>query len=106
MTTDLPPGLPPEPGVLQLRWMIERVAAGEAPVEALIAHFRQLHEKMEHSGRPHYRSKDEARLIWDMLWALEFYSPNPASEPNPAEWNDADAILAEVRRVNDHLRAL
>ena len=61
---------------------------------------------MEHAGRPAYRSKDEARLIWDVLWALEFYSPDPAREPNPAEWNDAEAILAEVRRVNDHLRAL
>jgi hypothetical protein len=106
MTTDLPNGLPPEPGAPQLRWLIERVAAGEVPVDALIAHFRALHEKMERAGRPAYRSKEEARLIWDVLWALEFFSPNPAREPNPAEWNDAEAILAEVRRVNDHLRAL
>jgi hypothetical protein len=106
MMTDLPTGLPSEPGAPQLRWLIERVAAGEVQVETLIAHFRPLHEKMEHAGRPAYRSKDAARLIWDVLWALEFYSPTPAREPNPPEWNDAEAILAEVRRVNDHLRAL
>ena len=45
MTTDLPTGLPPEPGAPQLRWLIERVAAGEVPVDTLIAHFRPLHEK-------------------------------------------------------------
>lgn len=106
MTHPLPPGLPSEPGVHQLRWLIDRVAAGEVGVDDLIAHFRRLHEALEHTGRPGYQSKDEARLIWDMLWALEFYSPDPAQEANPAEWNDAAALLAEAQRVSERLRAL
>lgn len=106
MTRPLPPGLPPEPSVGQLRWLIDRVAAGEVSVDDLIAHFRPLHEAMERAGRPGYQSKEEARLIWDVLWALEFYSPDPAREANPAEWNDAKAVLAEARRVSERLRAL
>jgi len=38
------PGLPPEQGIGQLRWLIERVAAGELPVDALIGNFRTLYE--------------------------------------------------------------
>ncbi len=101
-----PDGMPAAPGVAQLRWLIEHVAAGQLPVSALLSAFRGLHEAIERQGRPDYRSKEEARLIWDVLWALEFYAPDPAREANPAEWNDAEAILAEVQRVGRRLQEL
>jgi hypothetical protein len=98
------PHLPTDPSLADLRALIEQVANGRAPVETLIASFRGLHEAIERKGRPQYKNKEEARLIWDVLWALEFYSPDPATEPNPHEWNDAAAILAEVRRVGRRLK--
>jgi hypothetical protein len=112
---DLPPqgdlqgdyaNFPQEPGIPQLRWLIENVAEDKLPVEELIRSFRSLHESIERSGRPKYKSKDEARLIWDVLWMLEFYSPNPALEENPAEWHTAADVLAEVQRVAKHLKQL
>lgn len=102
----LPPGLPAERGVPQLYWLIEAVRRGQLPVEELIRVFRPLHEAIEQTGRPDYRSKEEARLIWDLLWALEFYSPDPSRERNPHEWNDADAIRAEVERIGQRLSEL
>ncbi len=90
--------------VAQLRWFIENVAADKLPVEALIRSYRQIHESLERAGRIKYNSKEEARLIWDVLWALEFYSPDPRQEANPEEWNDAAAVLAEVKRVAKRLR--
>jgi hypothetical protein len=93
-------------GLAGLRQLIAQVAGGALPVQTLIGSFRRLHESVEHSGRPAYRSKEEARLIWDVLWALEFYSPDPSRESNPAEWNDDAAILEEVQRVNERLQAL
>ena len=64
--------------------------------QALIGNFRNLYEGVEQLGRPSYRSKEEARLIWDILWVLEFYSPDPGRESNPSEWNNDAAVLAEV----------
>jgi hypothetical protein len=95
---------PAETGVAQLRWMIERVADGRLPVEELIANFRKLHETIEDQGRPEYRSKDEARLIWDVLWSLEFYSTDRLKEKHPFEWNDAADVLAVVQRVHSELK--
>ena len=98
--------MPAEPGLGQLRWLIAAVAEGRRPVSELIQDFRGLHEAIERGGRPQYRSKDEARLIWDVLWALEFYSPDPSREANPREWNDAEAVRAEVQRVHQGLLTL
>jgi hypothetical protein len=89
----------PEAGVAQLRRLIERVASGQAPVEKLIASFQGLYEAAEQAGRIQYHSKEEARLIWDVLWMLEFYSPDPNRETDPSEWNSAADVLAEVQRV-------
>lgn len=97
---------PSEPGVPQLRWLIDQVAEGHLAVGELIRSFRTIHESIEQAGRPQYQSKDEARLIWDVLWTLEFYSPNPAAEAEPAEWNDEAAVLAEVKRVARRLKEL
>lgn len=100
------PGLPPEKGVAQLCWLIERVAAGDLPMDALIGNFRALYEGVEEIGRPQYRSKEEARLIWDVLWALEFYSPDPSRESDPTEWNDAAAVRAVVQDAAQRLKAI
>ena len=100
------PDMPAQPGLGQLHWLIQQVAEGRLPVGELIANFRLLHEAMERGGRPQYRSKDEARLIWDVLWALEFYSSDPSREPNPSEWNDDAAVLTEVQRVYRALKEL
>lgn len=97
---------PTEVGISQLRWLIENVANGNLPVEELIHSFRGIHEAIEHRGRPHYKSKAEARLIWDLLWALEFYTPDKQQVEIPEEWNDAADILAEVKRVARHLKDL
>lgn len=107
MTANHPlPPMPAQPGLGQLYWLIEHVAEGRLTVGELISSFRAQHEAMERGGRPQYRSKDEARLIWDVLWALEFYSADPSREPNPKEWNDDAAVLAEVQRVHRALKEL
>ena len=100
------PGLPPDKGVAQLRWLIERVAAGELPLAALIGNFRSLYEGIEQLGRPQYRSREEARLIWDVLWVLEFYSPAPERENDPSEWNGAADVLDVVRGAARRLETL
>jgi hypothetical protein len=93
----------PQGGLPELRWLILQTAAGALPVETLIDRFGAVFEGMD---RPAYRSKDEARLIWDVLWVLEFYSPNPSREPDPSEWNDAAAVLAVVRESARRLSQL
>ncbi len=95
---------PAEVGVPQLRWLIQEVAEGRLPVEDLITSFKSVHEAIERAGRPGYASKAEARLIWDVLWALEFYSPQRDRESNPEEWNGAAEVLAEVKRVAKNLK--
>lgn len=97
---------PKEAGVSQLRWYIDNVASGALTIAELVGAFRAIHESLESAGRSKYNSKEEARLIWDLLWALEFYSPDPAKEQYPEEWNDAASILVEVKRVAQHLKEL
>ena len=100
------PATPPQPSLAHLRELIAAVAAGRVGVGQLIANFRPMHEAVERQGRPAYASKEEARLIWDVLWVLEFYSPNPAAEATPREWHDEQAVLAEVQRVAQRLQEL
>lgn len=97
---------PKEVGIPQLRWLIEQVGDGHLPVEELIRQFRAVHEAIERQGRPHYTSTEEARLIWDVLWALEFYSPDPSKEENPREWHGVDVVLSEVQRAARRLKEL
>ena len=100
------PGLPAGPDTAQLLWLIERVSAGDLPVGALISNFRLLYEGIEREGRPRYRSKEEARLVWDVLWVLEFYSPDPSRESDPSEWNDTTTVLNVVAAAARRLREL
>lgn len=106
MNTDDPrfATFPAEPGMGQLRWLIAHTASGVITVPELHARFRPIHEALERQGRVPYSSREEARLIWDVLWVLEFYTTDPAREENPDEWNDAAAVLTEIRRVADALR--
>lgn len=97
---------PTEVGLPQLHWLIHQAEAGTLTIDEFVRVFRNTHEAIERAGRPQYKSKEEARLIWDVLWTLEFYSPNPAGEANPREWNDAASVLAEVRRVAQRLMEL
>jgi hypothetical protein len=90
----------------QLHTLIHRAAGGQLPLESFVQQFRAAHEAIEAAGRPHYRSRDEARLIWDILWALEFYSPDPSREREPRDWNTAETVLAETRRVSQRLHDL
>jgi hypothetical protein len=107
--TDLDPRyatFPKELGIPQLRWLIENVAGGRLPVEELIHWFRSIHEAIERQGRPRYTSTEEAHLIWDVLWALEFYSPDPSKEENPREWHGVDVVLTETQRAAKRLKEL
>ncbi len=97
---------PAEAGLEPLRQLIHRAARGELAIDAFARQARAQHERIERAGRPAYRSKEEARLIWDVLWAVEYFSPNPAAESRPGEWNDASAVLAEVRRASQRLAEL
>jgi hypothetical protein len=82
-----------------LRALIESAAEGSLGLEAFTSALHAARVQAEQAGPIRYRSKEEARLIWDMLWALEFYSPDPAQEAHPEEWNDGRAIVAEIQRV-------
>ena len=93
-------------GVPQLRWLIDQVAENNLPIEELIARFRNIHEAMESASPPKYKNKEEARLIWDVLWAVEFYSTDPAKEENPEEWVSANDLVAEVKRVAKRLKEI
>lgn len=93
-------------GLAQLHWLIEQVAAEQLPVTELIARFRPIHEAIEHSSPPKYKNREEARLIWDVLWAVEFYSPDRNKEENPEEWVDADEVMREVKRVAKRLKEI
>jgi hypothetical protein len=98
---------PAEPGAEQMRWLIQHAAEGRLAIEEFIPVFQAAHERAKRSGkRPTYRSKEETRLIGDVLLALEFYSPEPSQEENPKEWNDIKALTAEVRRAARHLAQL
>ena len=95
------------PGAEQMRRLIQNVAEGRLAMEEFIPAFREARKQAECSGgQPKYRSKEEARLIWDVLWALEFYSPEPSQEERPAEWNDIKVVAAEVKRAARRLAQL
>ena len=90
---------PPQPGAEQLRWYITHTADGLLSIDEFLADFRQVHEAIERTGAPEYASPEEARLIWDVLWAVEFCSPDLAREENPNDWYLPEEVLAVVKRA-------
>ena len=94
---------PKEPGVGQLRWYITHTADGTLSIQEFLADFRSLHEMIERHGAPAYASPDESRAIWDVLWAIEFGSPDVSKEDNPEDWYIPEEVLAVVKRAAEHL---
>lgn len=94
---------PARPGVDQLRWYIRQTAAGVLTVDELLRDFRALHETVERSGNPEYHNPEEARAVWDVLWAVEFCSPDPAREDSPEDWYIPAEVLVIVRRAAEKL---
>ena len=102
-------GFPPNPGIAQLRWYVAQTAAGLVTIDELLADFRALHETTERVGRTQFASPAEARAIWDVLWAVEFCSPEaaPQAEPpeHPEDWYSPAQVLAIVQRAAARLGA-
>lgn len=96
---------PPESGVAQLRWYIRQAAAGVITIHEFLSDFRKIHENAERHSAPEYASPTEAKAIWDVLWAVEFCSPNIAAEENPEDWVIPEEVLAVVKRAANQLEA-
>lgn len=96
---------PPETGVSQLRWYILQTAEGRLNIHEFLADFRKLHEAIERAGPPEYTSREEAQAIWDVLWAVEFCSPDITREENPEDWYIPEEVLAVVRRAAKQLQS-
>jgi hypothetical protein len=97
---------PSQTSVDQLVWLI-RAAANEVITAAdFVKAFRDVHEAIESTSRIRYASKEQARLIWDVLWDLEYYSPDPAHEENPEEWHTLEVVMKTVKRVGPKLAEL
>jgi hypothetical protein len=90
---------PSEPGTPQLRWYIRQTAAGVLSIQEFLADFRRVHETVEQAGAPKYDSPEEARAIWDVLWAVEFCSPDITREESPDDWYIPEEVLAIVKRA-------
>lgn len=90
---------PVTPGVEQLVWLIQAAAGGALPMQEFVDTFRRDYESLEVEGRVHYASKEQARLIWDVLWDLEYFSPDPAREANPSDWHGIEQVARTVERV-------
>jgi hypothetical protein len=97
---------PSQLGVDQLVWLIRAAASGGMEPQDFVTSFRDVHEALEASGRVQYLSKEQARLIWDVLWELEFYSPDPSREKTPEDWNSIEMVMKTVERVAGKLASL
>ena len=106
--SDSPPlgPFPTEIGVSQLVWLIRAAAIGEITAEDFIKSFRDVHEMIESTGKVKYASKEQAKLIWDVLWDVEYYSPNPYAEERPEEWNTLEMVMGSVKRSAEKLAEL
>ena len=90
---------PAQPGVGQLRWYITQTANGVLTIHEFLQDFRQLHERVEQAGSPEYASQEEARAVWDVLWAVEFCSRDISKEENPEDWYIPEEVLTVVKRA-------
>jgi hypothetical protein len=96
---------PTTPSVSQLRWYIRQTANGNLTIDELLADIRQIHEQLENLGQPQYASPEEARAIWDVLWAVEFCSKDITREDVPEDWYIPAEVLVIVKRAVDKLGA-
>lgn len=83
----------------QLRWYIRQAASGTLTIHEFLEDFRKVHEAIERAGPPEYASRDEAKAIWDVLWAVEFCSLDISREENPEDWYIPEEVLAVVKRA-------
>jgi hypothetical protein len=83
----------------QLRWYIRQAASGALTIHEFLEDFRKVHEAIERAGPPEYASRDEAKAIWDVLWAVEFCSLDISKEENPEDWYIPEEVLAVVKRA-------
>ena len=74
-------------------------ASGALDIHDLLADFRALHEAIERHGPTQFASTDEARVIWDVLWAVEFCSPEAEQSDHPEDWYTPEQVLAIVKRA-------
>ncbi len=94
--------------VQRLILLIHAAAANEIAPQDFMANFRKVHEQIENEGRPRYESQEQARLIWDVLWDVEFYE-NPSARiddiaeaaPKPLE-----EIMQLVKKTSVRLKEL
>jgi|CXWL01.1.fsa_nt_gi hypothetical protein len=86
--------------------LIQDAASGAITPESFIRLFRETHEALERAGRVRYASKEQARLIWDVLWDLEYYSPNPSKEARPEDWHTLDRVMKTVKHSAEKLGVL
>jgi len=93
-------------GIEQLVWLIRAAAVGEVSPEEFVKSFRDVHEMIESVGKARYESKEQARLIWDVLWEVEWYSPNPYAEERPEEWTTLEGVMRTVKRSAKALEGL
>lgn len=96
---------PSQPGLDQLRWYIRYTAAGQLTIHEFLQDFRRLHEEAERIGPPSYASPEEARAIWDVLWAVEFCAPQATKIENPEDWYIPEEVLVIVQRAAKVLAA-
>ncbi len=94
---------PKETSPAQLRWYILQTAQGRLSIQEFLAEFRNLHEAIERVGAPEYASPEEAKAIWDVLWAVEFCSTDIAKEDNPEDWYIPEEVLTIVKRAAEKL---
>jgi hypothetical protein len=97
---------PSHTSVDQLVWLIRSAATDSIEPLEFIKSFRSAYEALEALGRIRYTSKDQARLIWDVLWDMEYYSPDPAQEEHPEEWHGLEQVIKTVKRVGPKLAEL
>jgi hypothetical protein len=93
-------------GVEQLVWLIQAAAEERISPDDLVKTFRVFHEAVEQAGGMRQASPEEARLIWDVIWELMYYSPDPAQEADPAEWRSLETVMHTVRRSAQKLNEL
>ena len=96
---------PDEVGVDQLRWYITQTARDALSIHEFIAGFRAVHEAAERAGHPEYASQEEARAIWDVLWAVEFCSADISREDHPEDWYIPEEVLVTVKRAAAQLKS-